>query len=134
MNSLRILFLCVSLGLMSFLSVGCPYDGPHYPTTYGVPTSTPTLAPLAAAVTATASNVYSPSSVTILHGGSVTFFSLSAAGVHSVYMDNGANACVTNYTSFPVTVAFPTVGTFNFHCYNHSFNCLSAACGAACTG
>ena len=131
MNRLRTLFVLVGFGLMAFLSIGCPYDGPHYPTTYGVPTATPTQAPLTAAVTALISSTFNPASVTIFRGGAVTF--VLGAGTHSVYIDNGSGVCGTNYTLFPSTVPFPTAGTYNFHCQYHS-PCALTTCNATCTG
>ena len=132
MNRLRIFFISAGFGLMSLLSIGCPYDGPHYPTTYGVPTSTPTPAPLTAAVTAvTASLTFSPSTVTIMHGGAVTF-ALSGAAIHTLYIDNGAGACAQTFLSYPQTITFLSSGTFNFHCSNHS-PCGTTVC-TACTG
>jgi plastocyanin len=80
---------------------------------------------------------YSPSAVTITHGQSVIWDS-SLAG-HTVLLDNyngSGTTCgsSTNYSSFPVTVNFPTAGTYYFHCTvpGHS-PCGSGTCGT-CTG
>ena len=128
MNPFRALILFSLCGGLSLLSLGCPYDGTRYPTIYGMPTSTPT--PTSSSVAAS-NFAFSPSAVTITRGGSVTF--TNAGGTHTVYLDNGAGTCATNYTVFPTTVTFATAGTYYFHCQYHS-SCGTTTCGASCTG
>ena len=137
MNRLRIFFICVGFGLMSLLSIGCPYDGPHYPTTYGVPTSTPTPAPLTASVTISGS-VYSPSAVTIFHGGTVVWIN-NDAWAHTVLPDNGSGVCAANnpLTASPgpgnsVTLTFNAAGNFNYHCSIHNA-CGTLSCATTCS-
>jgi plastocyanin len=138
MNRFRILALCAGLGLMSFLSIGCPYDGPHYPTTYGVPTATPTQAPLTASITISGS-AYSPTAVTIFHGGTVSWINTDA-WAHTVLPDNGSGVCAANNPLNPspgpgntVTLPFNNAGNFNFHCSIHNVACGAATCTTACS-
>ena len=137
MHRLQILAFCACLGLMSFISIGCPYDGPHYPTTYGVPTATPTPAPLTASVTISGST-YSPSAVTIFHGGTVVWVNNDPYG-HTVLPDNGSGACAANnpLTASPgpgnsVTLTFPSAANFNYHCSIHN-SCGTASCATTCS-
>ncbi len=107
-------------------------------------TSSPTATPTASSASGVGANVsyggslnYSPAGVTITHGQSVAWDS-SLTG-HTVLLDNyngTGTTCgsSTNYSSFPVTVNFPTAGTYYFHCAvpGHS-PCGSSTCGT-CTG
>lgn len=74
---------------------------------------------------------FSPSAVTIKSGMTVIWDKSFACG-HTLTIDNGAGACVTNYSCYPVTLNFPDTGTYNFHCDYHS-SCGPTAC-TNCTG
>jgi plastocyanin len=74
---------------------------------------------------------FKPSAVTITSGSSVIWDG-SFGCFHTLNIDNGASNCVTDYTCYPVTIAFNSPGNFNFHCDYHS-SCGSGTC-ANCTG
>jgi plastocyanin len=95
--------------------------------------STPSAPASTAANTVNATNtdVFSPTSVTITHGGAVTFINVSGV-THTLYIDNGSGTCAQNFTTWPQVVTFPTAGTFNFHCSIHS-PCGTTSC-TSCTG
>ena len=130
----RIVAVILGLSLLTFLSLGCPYEGAHYPTVYGLPTATPTATPISATVTI-AGLVYSPNPVTITRGGSVTWINNDPFG-HTVYPDNGAGVCTTNVSitasgtaGATISINFPSAGTISYHCAIHN------ACGiASCSG
>ncbi len=117
MNRIFLLSLWGALGLLALLPLAC--------------SSTPSspMGP-AGTVTAEGSNVFSPSAVTITHGGAVTF--VLGSGTHSLYIDNGSGTCAQHYTTWPQTISFPTAGTFSFHCQYHS-PCGTGSC-SSCTG
>ena len=72
-----------------------------------------------AAVSATASNSFDPSSVTITKGGTVTW---TFAALHNVTFDAGApdGGNVPNTGTGSVQRTFPAAGTYNYHCTLHS--------------
>jgi plastocyanin len=72
-----------------------------------------------AAVSATASNSFDPSSVTITKGGTVTW---TFAALHNVTFDAGApdGGNVPNTGTASVQRTFPAAGTYNYHCTLHS--------------
>lgn len=101
--------------------------------TASAPGATPTAtgAASSATVNATNTNVFSPASVTITQGGSVTF--LNNSGVtHTLVIDNGSGTCSQIYNTWPQMIVFPLAGTFSFHCSIHS-SCGSSVC-SGCTG
>ncbi|MBX3134512.1 MAG: hypothetical protein KF689_14110 [Gemmatimonadaceae bacterium] len=65
-------------------------------------------------------NSFSPQSVTITVTGSVTW-SNATLGVHNVtFATAGAPANVANMSGGTATRSFPTAGTFEYQCTNHS--------------
>jgi plastocyanin len=100
----------------------------------------PSSVVVGATVTYGGSDNFSPSTVTITHGQAVVWDS-TFNGAHTVYVDGfsgttvpggGCGTPLLNTTSFPVTLVFPTAGTYNYHCSNHS-SCSSSQCGL-CNG
>ncbi|HET7456338.1 MAG TPA: plastocyanin/azurin family copper-binding protein [Gemmatimonadaceae bacterium] len=75
--------------------------------------------PAQATVAATTTATFSPSSVTISPGGTVTFS--FGAVTHNVTFTAvaGAPANIDDTSNASVTRTFPTAGTFNFHCTIH---------------
>lgn len=137
MPRLQIVTVILGLSLLTFLSMGCPYDGAHYPTTYGMPTATPTATPISATVTIS-SLVFSPNPVTITHGGSVTWINLDGFN-HTVLPDNGAGVCSSNVTvtaagtaGATININFPTAATINYHCAIHN-GCGTTSCSGCGT-
>jgi len=129
MKILLLLTLGLGCGLLSFLSLGCPYNGTRYPTIYGVPTATATpIAPVTISISGTA---YNPSAVTIVHGGSVVWTNNDPFN-HTVHPDNGAGVCQADNLLTPgssVTLIYASPVTISYHCSIHN------ACGAGtCTG
>src|ERR1035438_2903546 len=125
MDRLRILFFFIGCGFLTLLSMACPFTGPQYPVIYGnTPTPTP---PPAAAVSLVVGSPYSfsPQSVTIRQGGSVTFIDTTGFNAHTVYVDNTTGTCIANSAVPPngsiiVTAPFVALGTFHYHCSIHS--------------
>lgn len=74
---------------------------------------------------------FNPASVTI-RAGMTVLWDNSFGCSHTLNIDNGAGACVTNYTCYPVTITFPNTGTYSFHCNYHS-GCGPSSC-TSCTG
>jgi plastocyanin len=118
MNKIISLLFFSICGFLASLPMGCT-GGPSTPTTGAAGT-----------VTATGSDTFSPSAVTIMHGSAVTF--VLGSGTHSLYIDNGSGTCAQHYTTWPQTITFPSAGTFSFHCQYHS-PCGTTSC-SSCTG
>ncbi|HEY5038954.1 MAG TPA: hypothetical protein VIJ93_07790 [bacterium] len=133
MKYLLILALCAGCGLLSFLSLGCPYSGTHYPTTYGVATATPT--PIAPVTVSISGSAYNPAAVTIIHGGSVIWTNNDPFS-HTVYPDNGSGVCATDNSitsGSSVTLTYSTPVTIHYHCSIHAA-CGASSCALTCTG
>ena len=82
--------------------------------------TTPTPSPQTATVNATPATAFSPSTVTIAPGGTVTF-AFGALG-HSVSFDSGANppSDITGVNAnTSISRTFPSAGTYTFHCAIH---------------
>jgi plastocyanin len=143
MNRLSILAFCGGCALLSLFSLGCPYVGPQYPVQYGNATATPTPPPTTAAVTlignSPANYAFSPATVTVAPGGSVTFVDTTGFNSHVLYVDNGAGTCIAGSITVPangsivVTAPFALAGTYHYHCIYHS-PCGTTTCNATCTG
>lgn len=123
MNKIFTLLFYVVCGFVSLLPLACGSgSSPATPATN--PTGT------GSTVTATSGDVFSPTSITITHGGAVTF--TLSGGTHTLYIDNGSGICAQNYSTWPQVITFPTAGTYHFHCSIHS-PCGTGSC-SACTG
>jgi plastocyanin len=101
------------------------------PTT-STPAPTATTVGLTATVNAMNTDVFSPSSVTITHGGAVTFMNVSGV-THTLVIDNGSGTCAQNFTTWPQVITFATAGTYNYHCTIHS-TCTTTTVCTGCTG
>src|SRR5580658_2906021 len=115
MKKLFLILFCGAIGLLASMHLGCDRSS--------------TAPSTSAAVTATGSLTFSPSSVTITHGGTVEF--VLGGGTHTLYIDNGSGTCAQNYSTWPQTITFPTAGTYSFHCSIHS-GCGTSSC-SGCT-
>ena len=117
----------VLLMLMGVALPMCSSSSPTSPTDESSPTS-PTLPPQNASVNLNSNDTFSPSTVTIRAGGTVTFTNLG--GLHNVVADDGsfrcANGCdgsggngnaATN--AWSVTVTFPNAGSVPYNCEIH---------------
>lgn len=102
----RLLVLMAALGLAA-CGGSSTSTGPQTPT-------------LAADVAATPSLAFTPGTVTVAQGGTVTFKFGSVA--HNVYFDNasGAPANITGENAnVNKTVTFTTTGTYEYDCHIH---------------
>jgi hypothetical protein len=70
--------------------------------------------------------------ITITHGQSILWDS-SNDNIHPLYLDNGSTCVIDGSLSFPLNQAFPTAGTYDFHCSNHS-GCSTTCPATSCTG
>lgn len=72
-----------------------------------------------ASVTATTSQTFDPATVTITHGGTVTWVFQSLT--HNVTFDNvtGAPQDIGDTANQSIARTFPTAGTFTYHCTIH---------------
>ena len=96
----------------------------------GGTTPTPgTPTPVPAAIIGTNATTFSNPNVTITHGQSVKW---TLGSTHTLVIDDGAGTCVVGPISGggSYEMAFPTAGTYQFHCTVHS-SCTS---GTVCTG
>jgi plastocyanin len=141
MKPLSILAFCVVCAVMSLFSLGCPTVGPQYATQYGPSTPNPPPS-VAVTLTGTTSYTFSPSTITLAPGGSVTFIDQTTYGsTHVIWVDNGSGVClgasaavtVPVLGSIVVSAPFGYVGTYHYHCIYHS-PCGTTTCNATCTG
>lgn len=79
----------------------------------------PVKAPSTASVTANLNNTYTPATVTISKGGTVTWTNMG--GFHDVVFDDGSFREPFEPLPIPWTVtrSFPVKGTFGYHCSVH---------------
>ena len=64
---------------------------------------------------------FSPSSVTIAKGGSVTWTNEAGTTAHNVtFTSAGSPSNVANFTTGTSTRTFPNAGVYSYHCSNHS--------------
>ena len=134
----KIILLGLVLVSMIWMAVACSNN----PATSSPVASSPTATPVPGAVVGATISYggslnYNPSTVTITHGQAVVWDNTLSG--HTVYLDNYTGTSTTcgsstNNTAFPVTITFPTAGTYYFHCAitGHS-PCGSSTCGM-CTG
>jgi len=67
------------------------------------------------------SGSFSPASVTITKGGSVTWNNEAGTTAHNVtFTTQGSPTDIGNFTSGTNRRTFDTAGTFQYHCTNHS--------------
>jgi plastocyanin len=111
--------VCLALIIATWFAAACGGDGNGYggvtdPGSGGTPTA-------AATVRATPALQFTPATVELTAGGTVTF-SFEAVE-HNVYFDNAPPGAPTNITapSANQTVArtFPTAGQYRFNCHIH---------------
>jgi plastocyanin len=62
---------------------------------------------------------FSPSSVTITKGGTVTWNNTGSTAHNVTFTSQGAPTGVGNFTSSSKSVTFPNSGTFQYQCTNH---------------
>lgn len=107
--------LTAALALSAVASAACTSDDP-------APTPTGPTAPLSAAVQAgAAANTFTPASLTIARGGTVTW--TFGARPHNVTFAAAAGApadSAGSITNATVTRTFTSAGTFNYECTIHS--------------
>ena len=107
--------LHVALSLAVVCATACGGGGDATPT---APTPNPTPSGARNAVAATPALTYSPATITIVPGDSVTWAFGTVA--HTVTFDTqGAPAEIPSTASASVARVFPQAGTFAYHCTIH---------------
>jgi plastocyanin len=120
----------VSYVLLAVLAIGCGGGGDKGYSTSPNPTPNPggSGATASASISITSSNdsygyatfSFSPSSVTIKQGGTVTWTNNAGAAHNVTFMTAGSPADIGNFTSGSNSRTFDAVGTYQYHCTNHS--------------
>jgi plastocyanin len=87
---------------------------------YGTNPPSSSCTPSGTTVCMTPSNTFNPTQITIQHGGSVTWSNTTGV-THNVTFApvTGAPADIGNFASGSQSAAFPTAGTFAYHCTIH---------------
>jgi plastocyanin len=135
----KILGLSFMLCSFIWMTLACT----HQSTTSG-PVGSPTATPTATAVPVSGAGAtvvyggslnFSPSQVTITHGQSVIWD--SSLNGHTVTLDSFSGttgSTGTNTASFPVTIVFPTAGTYYYHCGVSGHSGCGTTTYGVCTG
>ena len=121
----------VSFVLLAVLAMGCGGGGgDNGYTTSPNPTPNPGgSGPTASAtVSMTASNdsygyatySFSPSTVTVTKGGTVTWTNAAGTAHNVTFMTEGSPSNIGDFTSGSNSRTLDTVGTYQYHCTNHS--------------
>ena len=121
----------VSYVLLAVLAIGCGGGGGDSGyTTSPNPTPNPggSGATASATVSMTASSdsygyatySFAPSTVTITKGGTVTWNNEAGAAHNVTFTTTGSPTNIGNFTSGSNSRTFDTVGTYSYHCTNHS--------------
>ncbi len=138
----KIALLFIGLFSLAWLVVACTNTGTTGSggTSTGGSSATATFTPIVtvAATVGGSGTLFTNANPTITHGQAVVFDS-TLSGAHTVYLNGfsgmtvpGGGCGFASYTSFPVTVTFPTAGTDDFRCSIHSA-CGTSSC-SGCTG
>jgi hypothetical protein len=106
------------------LAAGCGSSTATGPGGYngGGPPPPPACVPGAGTVCLVAGNQFSPASITIATGTSITFNNGSGTTHNVTFTTVGSPANVPNFASGTQTVAFPTAGTYDYHCSIHGLS------------
>jgi plastocyanin len=115
MNILKVLAVA---SLAALAGCGSSSTGPSYGNGNGGGCT-----PGSGTVCLVAGNKFSPSQITVTAGSNVTFNNTSGT-THNVTFANtaGAPANVDDFASGTKVVAFPTAGTFDYHCTIHGLS------------
>lgn len=113
---------CLSVaGLALVASCGSSSTGPAYGGN-GTPPPPPACVPGSGTVCLIAGNHFDPASITITAGTSVAFNNVSSTTHNVTFTTAGAPGNVANFSSGTQTVAFPTRGTYDYHCTIHGLS------------
>ena len=125
---MRYRFPVRSLVLLIVMAVALPTCNSASPTNPTESSPTNTEPAQSATVNVNANNTFSPSTVTIAAGGTVTFTNLG--GLHNVVADDGSFRCANGCdgsggdgnaaaNAWSVTITFPTAGSVPYNCEVH---------------
>jgi plastocyanin len=78
--------------------------------------------PGAGTVCLVSSNQFSPSQITVTAGSNVTFNNVSGTTHNVTFTTTGAPANVDDFATGTKAVAFPTAGTYDYHCTIHGLS------------
>jgi plastocyanin len=67
-------------------------------------------------------NQFNPAQVTVAAGTAITFNNVSGTTHNVTFTTNGAPANVSDFASGTRNVAFPTRGTYDYHCTIHGLS------------
>lgn len=101
---------------------GSSSTGPTYGGGGTPPPPPPACVPGNGTVCLVSGNQFSPTSLTVTAGSSVTFNNISNTTHNVTFTTSGAPSNVADFSSGTQVVAFPTRGTFNFHCTIHGLS------------
>jgi hypothetical protein len=112
-----------AIAVVIMAASGCGGSGGGYSTSPAPPSNpgTPgaTCTPGNCTVCLLTSNAFDPSQVTIAAGSSITFNNTSGTTHNVTFTTAGAPSNVADFASGTRVVAFPTAGTYNYHCTIH---------------
>ena len=85
-------------------------------------TPSPACVPGSGTVCLVSGNHFSPTTITVTAGSSVTYNNISGTTHNVTFTTTGAPGNVADFASGTQIVAFPTRGTFDYHCTIHGLS------------
>ncbi|HEY7898529.1 MAG TPA: plastocyanin/azurin family copper-binding protein [Gemmatimonadaceae bacterium] len=116
MNIIKIVSLA---SLVVIASCGSSATGPNYGGNGSPP---PSCVPGSGTVCLVSGNQFSPTQITVTAGSSITFNNVSGTTHNVTFTTTGSPANVPDFASGTKVVAFPTAGTYDYHCTIHGLS------------
>jgi hypothetical protein len=104
----------------SLIAISCGSSGGTDPGGGG--TNPPACVPGGGTVCLVSGNQFSPGQITVAPGGSVNFTNISGTTHNVTFTTTGAPANVPDFSSGTRAVAFPTAGSYAYHCTIHGLS------------
>lgn len=110
--------------LVLIAGCGSSGDGGTGPGYGGGPGTPPpaSCVPGAGTVCLVSGNKFSPGTITIASGSSITFNNISGTTHNVTFTTAGAPLNAPDFASGTQVIAFPTAGTFDYHCTIHGLS------------